>query len=131
MEELRKKISTQPYGLPASYFDKLPLRISERVGEHTSEKVFAFNPWMKWASLAASIILIAVVWFQPFNNTAGNGLQNIDDQVYWSLFTSDVSIDQFFYNTPFDHEIMDELIKDEAASFAFEEEYGYDPNWDF
>lgn len=131
LEELRNKINREPYGLPSSYFDKLPQRIGERVSENASEKVLVVGSWMKWVSLAASIVLIAVLWFQPFRSPTGVGSQNFEDQLYWSLYSSDVSIDAFFYNQPFDHEIMDELIMDETASFALEEEYGYDPNWDF
>ena len=131
LEELRNKISKEPYGLPSSYFDKLPVRISERVGESSSEKVFLSPTWMKWVSLAASIVLITVLWFQPFRGPSEEGSPNLEDQLFWSLYSSDVSIDAFFYNQPFDHSIMDELILDETASFAFEEEYGYDPNWDF
>jgi hypothetical protein len=131
LDQIKNKIQKEPYGLHSSYFENLPVRISERVSSASATTKLGFNTWMSWVSLAASLVFIAFLWFQPFTGTEDNNIQNLENQVYWSLYSSDVSIDEFFYMESFDHDIMDQLIMDETKSFAFEEEYGYDPNWDF
>lgn len=128
-----QKLKRIPFEVPEGYFDDLPMRINDRIiGEAKPNPSFIFSPRLALATSLLTLMLVAVLWFKPFTSTTElSNFDQYDDQLYWTILTSNLSIDEFFNNQEFSSTILDQIIVDEIGYVASQDYDDFDPNWDF
>jgi len=128
-----QKLKRPPMDVPDGYFDDLPMRINEKIiGASKPRPSFVFSPSLSLAASLLTIMLVAVIWFKPF--TSADQISNFnqyEDQLYWTILTSNLSIDEFFAEQEFSTSILDQIIVDEFGYITSQDYDDFDPNWDF
>ena len=77
LEDIEKK---QIFEVPDGYFEKLPLRIQERVSKKSTSFRWLRSSAFRIAMPVAAALVVAVVWFNPFNKpTIEQELASIDE----------------------------------------------------
>ena len=127
------KFKRNSFNVPDGYFDDLPMRINDKIIDTTKAKPsFIFSPALSLATSVLTIALVAILLIKPFTST--NELSNTDqydDQLYWTIMTSNISIEEYFSEQEFSTDIMDQIIVDEIGFVANQDYDDFDPNWDF
>ena len=128
-----EKLKRISFEVPEGYFDDLPMRINDKIIVAAKPKPsFIFSPALSWATSVLAIVLVATLWFKPFISTNDTtNFDQYDDQLYWTIMTSNISIDEFFNNQELSTSILDQMIVDEIGYISSEEYDDFDPNWDF
>ncbi|MFZ6666267.1 hypothetical protein [Peijinzhouia sedimentorum] len=128
-----QKLKRTPFEVPEGYFDDLPMRINDKIiGAAKPKPSFVFSPSVAFATSLLTIVLVAVLWFKPFTSTTDlSDYEQYDDQLYWTIMTSNLSIDEFFNEQELSPTILDQIIVDEIGYVASQEYDDFDPNWDF
>ena len=77
LEEIGKK---QIYEVPEGYFDKLPLRIQERVAKNPPGFSWLGSPALRLSVPVLAIIMVAFLWYNPFSKiNVEEELESIDE----------------------------------------------------
>lgn len=134
LDDLKNQTRKEPYEVPQGYFDRLPMQINDRVLDQMKPKrSFVFSPALRLATSVLTLLLVAVLWFKPFNfsgDSTDNYYTGFEDQLYWTIVTSNLSIEEFFYYEDMRGEIMDEILYEELGSFGGGYLFDYNPDWD-
>lgn len=108
-----------PFTAPDNYFNQLPDRIEARVLKENKVIPFYQQTWTRWMAVAASIALIATIYFLTPKETGATNWNDISSEAIITFLEEENGFsDELLINIEDIDSILDEIYINETSSFA-------------
>lgn len=112
-------LKNSAFTTPDNYFDQLPDKILSKVREEHKLVPFYQQTWTRWVAVAASLALIAAVYFLAPQNTSITNWDDISSEAIITFLEEEDGLsDELLINIEEIDNILDQIYADETSSFA-------------
>lgn len=112
-------LKNSPFTTPDDYFTQLTNSIDSKVRKESKVIPFYQQTWTKWVAVAASLALIASVYFLAPQNTSTTNWNDISNEAIITFLEEESGLgDELLINIEEIDGILDQIYADETSSFA-------------
>lgn len=125
-------LKKSPFTTPDGYFDELSRAIESKLEVEHKEVKFYQRPTSRWLAVAASLVLLMVVYFNQSNKTSSELLTNVSDETIISFLESENALnEELLVNVEEIDSVLDAIYADETSVFVNAIETNPELEYDF